>query len=422
MIYPSSAFQAADARPFPPWAGATALVVEDSLTQRAHLASLLQQLGFGLVLGARDGYEALRLLEQPEHDVFLVVSDLAMPGMDGIELSCQLIDRQLVPKLVVVSAQDTRLLDLVENMRRTDAGGVLLGALSKPVQLAPLEALLKQRPAPPGVLAPPDIPQVTEAELGAALKQGQFVPWFHPRIGMRDGELKGVEALARWRHPTRGLLEPQHFIAALEGSSLLAEFTLAIVRQVLVQLAQWQRTVLPGLTASINLPAGILGERRFVDRLAALTASTGIAPATLVWEVSETMVMRQPLPTLINLGRLRLMGFGLAMDDFGIGYSSVRQLARCPFTELKIDRVFVDGATRWPHRRAVLCSAIELGQRFKATTVAEGVETESDWLLLRQLGCEQAQGYLLALPMPPEELIDWQQDARERLHALAAMT
>jgi EAL domain-containing protein (putative c-di-GMP-specific phosphodiesterase class I) len=146
---------------------------------------------------------------------------------------------------------------------------------------------------------------------------------------------------------------------------------------------------------------------------------SGVAPATLVWEVTETSVMRQLSQALTNMGRLRLMGFGLAMDDFGIGYSSMQQFARCPFTELKIDRAFVNGAAQWPNRHMVLKSALDLGQSLGVATVAEGVETVEDWKLLRDLGCDMAQGYLLAKPMPAGELVGWIRQDRRRLRALA---
>jgi EAL domain-containing protein (putative c-di-GMP-specific phosphodiesterase class I) len=107
------------------------------------------------------------------------------------------------------------------------------------------------------------------------------------------------------------------------------------------------------------------------------------------------------------------------MDDFGIGYSSMQQFARCPFTELKIDRAFVNGAAQWPNRLMVLKSALDLGQSLGVATVAEGVETEEDWKLLRDLGCDLAQGYLLARPMPAEELVGWMRQDRRRLRALA---
>jgi EAL domain-containing protein (putative c-di-GMP-specific phosphodiesterase class I) len=260
-----------------------------------------------------------------------------------------------------------------------------------------------------------------ELELEQALERDEFLLHFQPKIAMQTGQLKGVEALARWQHPQRGLLSPCHFIEALEGTPLMAGFTLRIVEHVLRRMLDWQRAGLPPLCVSVNLSANNLAERGFIDRLAALVLASGVAPARLVWEVAETSVMRQLSQSLTNMGRLRLMGFGLALDDFGIGDSSMQQFARCPFTELKIDRAFVNGASQWPNRHVVLESALELGQRLGVATVAVGVETQEDWTLLRDLGCDMAQGYLLAKPMPAEDLAAWIRQDRRRLRALAGV-
>jgi EAL domain-containing protein (putative c-di-GMP-specific phosphodiesterase class I) len=408
-----------------PWAGRRVLVVEDSAVQRGYLVGLLKQLEFGDIFEAADGNEALQLLERERHDrIFLVLTDLEMPGMDGIELTCQLRERDLADNLIVVSARDPRLLEIIENMACEDASIGLLGTLLKPVQLDSLTQLLSKvndrssdcRPA-----APPPPAQASLEELAQALERKEFLPWFQPKIAMQSGQLKGVEALARWQHPQRGLLSPAYFIDTLEGQPLMADFTLALVQQVLQYMLHWQQAGLPPLAVSVNLSADNLSDRAFIDRLTALVMQSGVAPASLVWEVTETSVMRQLSQALTNMGRLRLMGFGLAMDDFGIGYSSMQQFARCPFTELKIDRAFVNGATQWPNRLLVLKSALDLGQSLGVATVAEGVETVEDWKLLRDLGCDLAQGYLLAKPMPAEDLVGWMRQDRRRLRALAGM-
>ncbi len=409
------------ARTGAPWQGQRVMVVDDSAVQRSYLVGLLRELGCGAILEAGDGNEALRLLEAEQGvPLFLVLTDLEMPGMDGIELTCQLRERRLAQHLIVVSARDPRLLEIIENMGSEDAAIGLLGTLLKPVQRDALAALLGRAGcAGAPQAAPPEQALPALDELEGALAAGQFLLHYQPKVTMQTGHLKGLEALVRWQHPVRGLLAPQHFIPVLEGTALMADFTLALVRQVLSQLTGWQQAGLPPLTVAVNLSADNLADRAFVDLLAAAVHASGVAPSALVWEVTETSVMRQLSQALTNLGRLRLMGFGLAMDDFGIGYSSMQQFARCPFTELKIDRAFVNGAAQWPNRHVVLKSALELGQRLGVATVAEGVETVEDWRLLRALGCDLAQGYLLARPMPAEALVTWMRTERRRLRALA---
>lgn len=405
----------------PAWAGRRVLVVEDSVVQRGYLVGLLRQLDFGEILEAGDGNEALRILERGAAPVFLVLTDLEMPGMDGIELTCQLRERGLTENLIVISARDPRLLEIIESMACEDASMGLLGTLLKPVQPESLTQLLCKAGCSGAVRAPTAAPppQASLDELAAALANNEFLPHFQPKVALANGQVKGVEALARWQHPQRGLLLPAHFIDALEGTQLMADFTVAMVRLVLQRILDWQKAGLPPLTVSVNLCADSLADRVFIERLTAQVMGSGVAPSLLVWEVTETSVMRQLSQALTNMGRLRLMGFGLAMDDFGIGYSSMQQFARCPFTEVKIDRAFVNGASQWPNRYKVLKSALDLGQSLGVATVAEGVETLQDWQLLRDLGCDMAQGYLLSRPMPAEELVGWMRQDRRRLRALA---
>lgn len=403
------------------WTEQVALVVEDSAVQRAHLVALVRSLDFGTVLEARNGVDALHVLEsRGAKPVYLVLTDLDMPMMDGIELIRHLSARQLTQNLIVVSARDPRMLEVVEKMGSEDAGLHLLGTVLKPVQLDDLLHTLQRvgrNLAERGGLA--DQSQFGIIELESALAQRQFVPFFQPLISVATGHVKGFEALARWQHPEFGLLPPARFIPRIEGSALMAPFTLSIVDQVLQQLAKWHREGLPLLTASINLSAENLADHGFIARLSALCDGYGIAPESLIWEVTETTIAGNLSQCLANLTRLRLKGFGLAMDDYGVGYSSMQQLSRCPFTELKIDRSFVDGAARRSNRRAILEGAIEIGHRLGAITVAEGVENDADWALLRELGCDLAQGYLIAKPMAPGLLPGWLEVNRARLLGLA---
>lgn len=403
------------------WTNHVALVVEDSEVQRAHMVEMVKSLSFGTVLEACNGVDALRVLEsRGTESVYLVLTDLDMPVMDGIELIRHLTERQLTKNLIVTSARDPRMLEVVEKMGLDDAGLHLLGTVMKPIKLDDLVITLNRA----GQIKrqrdnKPDRSPFNFNELETALKQEQFIPFFQPKISVASGLVKGVEALARWQHPEHGLLSPLHFIPRIEGTSLMVPFTLSIVGHVLHQLVTWHRAGLSSITVSINLSAENLADPAFIDRLVGLTNAHGVAPESLIWEVTETMVMSNLSQCLANLTRLRLKGFGLAMDDYGIGYSSMQQLSRCPFTELKIDRTFVDGASERPNRRAILESLIEMGHRLDTITVAEGVETLLDWALLQELGCDVAQGYLIAKPMAPAELPNWIAANRMRLQSLA---
>jgi EAL domain-containing protein (putative c-di-GMP-specific phosphodiesterase class I)/ActR/RegA family two-component response regulator len=397
-----------------------ALVVEDSTTQRLHMVALMHQLGFHPVHQAHDGADALRVLEAlAPRPVELLVTDIDMPGMDGIALIARLAQQRQVRQLVVTSARDPRLLETVGSVGVDNPHLQLLGVLPKPVTRDQLDRLLARQAGAPQACAkqpPAPGPDITLADIERALEAHEFVPFVQPKVALASGRLAGVEALARWQHPQHGLLGPQHFIPLLEGSPLMPRFTLAMVAGALDGLRQWRRAM-PALQLSLNLSADDLADAAFIELLTALVQRHGVAPASLTWEVTETVLMGKP--SLANLARLALQGFGLSMDDYGTGYSSMQTLSRSPFSELKIDRVFVDGASDWPNRRTILDSSLDLARRLGLSTVAEGVETLADWHLLRELRCDLAQGYFIARPMPGGELLGWVKANRARLRALA---
>ncbi len=395
-----------------------ALIVEDSVVQRNHLVSLAQELNFGTVLQACDGNDALRVLAQFDgKSIYLVITDIDMPGMDGIELIGKLAEGRMIENVIVTSARDPRLLETVESMGADNAQLKLLGTVPKPVTRGAVAQMLElalKRAANEGRAAQAEL---SLGEIEHALEAGQFLPFFQPKVTMSSGLLKGVEALARWQHPQLGLLGPQRFIATIEGTPLMAHFTLSMVEQSLRQLQHWL-CLMPTLTMSVNLSADDLADKGFVDRLMDLVRIHNVPPESLIWEVTETMIMNNQ--SLANLARLGLKGFGLSMDDYGIGYSSMQTLSRSPFTELKIDRIFVNGASERRNRRAILNSSLDMGRSLDIATVAEGVETVGDWNLLSELGCDIAQGYLVAKPMAAAELLPWIKGNRARLRKLAA--
>lgn len=406
----------------PDWKKYSVLVVDDSALQREFAVALLRELGFENIQQAADGVGAVRILEAlPLGGVDFILSDLDMPGMDGIELLREVAKNQWAQHLIIMSSRDPRILDAVENMASEDKSIKLLNALPKPLSRERLEHTLL-RSELSGVESKGGAPEAggaTLEEIQRAMEAGEFVPYYQPKVDIASGLLRGVEALARWNHPQKGLISPVQFIPELENSELMRPFTLQMMKMLLADLSGWlSRGV--SITAAINLSAEALLDLTLADKLAQMTQEAQVPPRMIILEVTESMVMKNLAASIGNLARMRLKGFGLSMDDYGIGYSSMQQLSRCPFTELKIDRAFVDGAADHPNRRVILESSIQMGKRLNVTTVAEGVETEADWRLLKELGCEVGQGYFAGKPMPANELIGWIKENRLRLTSLFA--
>lgn len=337
-----------------------------------------------------------------------------MPSMDGIEFLQKVAKNQWAQHLIVMSAQDASILDAVECMASEDESLRLLCALPKPLSKERLEkALLRSRWGEARNGEVQEVEQASLLEIRTAIETGGFVLHYQPKVDVSTGLLCGVEALARWNHPEKGLVMPGKFIPALENSLSMRRFTMEIMKTMLADLANW-RSKGVSIKVAVNMPTEALLDTTLADKLANMAREAHVPPQMVILEVTESMVMKNLALSIASLARMRLKGFGLAMDDYGVGYASMQQLSRCPFTELKIDRMFVDGALDRPNRRVILESAIEIGKRLGITTVAEGVESEAHWRLLQELGCDVAQGYFFGKPMPANELMTWK-NCRKKL-------
>lgn len=386
------------------------LILEDHPFQRRTLGR--QVLGFGntMVIEASSGDEALAAVRSAPPD--LVIADLETPGMDGITFLRMLAKESVTPRLVLTSAHDPSVLRSVDEMARL-YGLRVLGAIPKPLPRELLRGYLEQ------VRLPEEAPARTSAvarrvgapeypleRIGEAIASGEIIPWYQPKIEVASGRISGVEALARWQHPTDGLLGAGAIIPVLESTPLMEALSTSMLRQSVTQVRAWQGAGL-SLPVSVNLPGDALGDPGLADRLVALVRPLGVEPSALIIEVTETTVSRERALAIETLARLRLAGFGLSLDDYGTGYASMEMLKTMPITEVKVDRRFVHGASRDPKATAVLRSLLELAQGLSLNAVAEGVETAEDFALLRTLRCPYAQGYVIAKPMPAAELTAW---------------
>jgi EAL domain-containing protein (putative c-di-GMP-specific phosphodiesterase class I)/FixJ family two-component response regulator len=401
---------------------ASLMVVDDSAVQRSHAAEICRELGVSLVYEAGNGEEALDLLSMLILPPCLLILDLEMPGMDGVELIQQLHQRGLEIPLIVASSRESVLIHSVETMARA-LGLQVLATLQKPIRREQLALAIERYGRGPrtagrsasGVAAP--LP--SKAELARAIESGEIFAHYQPKVDIRTGIVRGVEALARWRHPENGLIPPDRFIPLAEQEGLIHALTLAMLEQAFAQAAVWNGRGLK-LSVAINLSARLLDSARLVGEISALSDRHMVPPEQIVLEITESSVVAYLGAALGVLARLRLKGFGLSIDDYGTGFSSMQQLARIPFTELKIDRSFVHGAHQRRNLRVILQSALDMARRLELVTVAEGIETIDDWQLLQEFGCGVGQGYLIARPMAADDLPNWLRSHNGRLGELRA--
>lgn len=244
------------------------------------------------------------------------------------------------------------------------------------------------------------------SDLDAALERGDLSLHYQPKVDFADGGVRQAEALIRWIHPEFGFIPPDEFIGVLEESGNIQKLTRWVINRAASQGRLWQAAG-DVIKISINLSAMDLLNEELPEILTGTLATAGLPASLLGLEITESAVMRDPRTALAVLGRLRDAGFVLSIDDFGTGYSSLAQLKRLPVSELKIDKSFVLELSADSEDATIVRSTIDLAHSMGLTVVAEGVETAAGWALLRDYGCDVAQGYLISKPLPAHAFLQW---------------
>lgn len=371
------------------------LIVEDHPFQHEYLINVFQGIGGFDVDVVWDGASALQRLARQRYD--LLLSDLMMPGMDGVQLIQQLARLPAPPALALMSVASRRML-VGAGQVAGNLGLTVAGLISKPVcepQVRTLrnclDKLAEQARAPccrRGV-------SLARDTLVRALANGEIQAWFQPKKSLHDGRIVGAEALARWVHPVEGLLMPAEFLAEIERQGLETQLLTCILTQTLAAQAQWAQLGYR-LPVSINLPAHLLDQSDLVDRLLARVQHNDAEPRQITFELMESSTTQLASNYYAGACRLRMMGFGLAQDDFGKGFSSYFNLVSTPFNEVKIDRSLVHGCAENESLASALQSIVELGRKLGLTTVAEGAESQAELAVLRRIRCDQVQGFLIS--------------------------
>jgi len=355
-----------------------------------------------------------------------IALDLSMPDMDGVQVIAELASRRCSARIIISSGLDSRLLEAAS--RSAGENGLdMAGVLPKPFTLSLLRSLLRESEKERKDIHPATLEQFGEtlsdgsampsvADLELALQHGELSVAYQPKIACATGELKGFEALARWAHPRLGQIGPDVFIPLAETQGLIDAVTERVLTVALAWFAAWTQGAYASAsvasaalqaTLSINLSARTLRNTVLIEGMQAQCEALGIDPARIMFELTETSTMDDPTAALGLLTRLRMKGFHLSIDDFGTGYSSMLQLVRLPFSEIKVDRSFVRTAATSQESRTVIRSIVELGRSLGMTSTAEGIEDEAALAYLKQIGCDQAQGFYIARPMTGEATLEW---------------
>lgn len=392
------------------------LILDDEPFMLKLLGRMLANLGHTSVTTCENGHAALTLIGSVHNTPNLILLDLNMPEMDGFEFVRHLVELRFTGSLILISGEDERMQQAAEKLANAHKVSVL-GHLHKPASLEGLAALIsKWKPTHHEALCAKNKAYDAE-EVRAAIANGELVNYYQPKVNVASGRVVGVETLVRWRHPEDGMIYPDQFIALAEAYGLINDLTLVVLSNALAQAKLWQDAGLI-LQVAVNLSMDNLASLDFLDLVVGLTTKAGVLPETMKLEVTESSLMEDLRTPLEILTRLRLKRFQLSIDDFGTGNSSLAQLRDLPFDELKIDQSFVRGACNNKKLQAMFDASLNLAKQLGMEAVAEGVEDQADWDFVRKSGCDIAQGYFIAKPMPAADFVGWIESWNVRMQEL----
>ncbi|WP_161599718.1 EAL domain-containing response regulator [Pseudomonas arsenicoxydans] len=383
------------------------LILEDHALARHMLALTLRGLGYNHLFTAENGEQAFILLKAERHfDV--LICDIQMEGVDGLSFLREAYEVGRIAALIISSGIDVDLRLAIQQLARL-SGYQVLGDLDKPFSREDLKLLLaRYRPAMPAKSCTQLVQPILATDVKRALQEGEFVPFYQPKINLQTLEVIGAEVLVRWQHPMHGLLAPGFFLDVVVREGGLDAMTQLITQQALGFLRK--QRLIGEVVLSINLEASQLALPNLISSVQRALDSEGVPAASLILEITEGGLMIAPISSIENLVRLRLLGCGISIDDFGAGFSSLQRVCEMPCTELKLDASFIHSMPHNPRTLAAVDSLLHLAHKLDISLVAEGIETPEQLALLQDLGCAVGQGYLFSRPLSGDAFIHWLRD------------
>lgn len=384
------------------------LVVDDQPFALELNTQILQILGFRNIKTANGVTEAIETLSSPFSNISLILSDLNMPGEDGLDFLRHLQSLNYRGGIILcsgVSAQGMDTAKVIAQSRNLS----ILGTLTKPINPDQLKAIVEKHDYFPEVHRGSNSAiEISPESLKQAIAGSHIKPWYQPKISLTDLSISGFEVLARWNDPHQGIISPDAFIPVAEEHHLIDDLTFSIAGQVSTDSTEWRQLGVKSGVA-INVSMKSLHQPNFYERLAAALKSDadGLSLDCFQIEVTETQLIDDPLLPLETLLRLHMRKVSLLIDDFGTGHATLDQLKNLPFDGLKIDKTFIHSSRDSKRSEVIIKSSLQMASELGMYTVAEGVETADDWKRIVELGFDYVQGYLIAKPMPAAMVPEW---------------
>ncbi len=387
------------------------LVIDDEIDVGELVSAAADSMGFECTATV----DAKAFLEALRPDTTLILIDLLMPEMDGIELLRLLAERKCKAGIVLMSGSSKRIMETAGQLAQV-LGLSIAGYLHKPFRLTELEEVLQKHLVPRMLPVAKPGPEIffQKIELLRAIERDEFVLYYQPQVDIASGRVIGVEALVRWQHPVRGLVFPDDFIGRMEELELIDELGWIVANRAMSEVGQFTDDDGKAIMLSVNASVHSLHDLKFPDTLVSLAEKHGVLPANLTVEITESGLIKELSRTLDILTRLRMKQVKLSIDDFGTGYAMMQQLQNIPATELKIDKSLIQNMDTNDRDRIMVQKTIEMGHELGMHVIAEGVETKEQLHLLRLDGCDSVQGYLFSRPIPPAKMVSWLKDYRSQ--------
>ena len=388
-----------------------ALILDDDPDFLAMLEKLLNSLKVETT--GCTTYEQLHAALDSKPDVIFL--DIMLPHIDGIQVIQRLADLHTDAPLVLVSGADTSVLEAASRYARLE-GMRVAGTLQKPFRIQQLAALLESKIVVNEQQSNAK-PSLNNDEVVAAINEDRLLVYYQPKVDYSENRLLGLEALARICSKEGHIILPDQFMPAMESTELMSSFAARILHIVLTDLVQFTKQGLV-VNAAINVGINLLEKGGYPDVVRQACEKFGIPASNLTLEITERSITENVKAVLRVATRLRILGIGLSIDDFGTAFSSVERLRNLPFSELKIDRSLITEATESEQVRARCADIIKMGKQLQLKVVAEGVENEDELDVMTAVGCRYFQGFYFAHSMPAAEIPAWIADRENNMRPL----
>ncbi len=346
----------------------------------------------------------------------IIILDIKMPKMDGVEILRRLATKKCKAKIILISGFDSSVLHS-SSMLANELGLHIVAQITKPVHPQQIQDVIRNITAEKNdVLKPIKAKEsivkdalFSKIDIENAINNNQLILYYQPQIELKTNKLTGLEALVRWSHPEYGIIYPNDFIPLIEKFQLFEELTNKVIR-IAIDQEKALKDYGYSIVISINISSCNVTSLTLPETLEELIDNAELEPSMLCFEVTESELMGQLIPSMDTLTRMRIKGFKLSIDDFGTGYSSLLQLYRIPFHELKIDQSFIKNLMTSPESKIIVDTCITLAHNLGMIVVAEGIEDRGTLEELTRMGCDIGQGYHLCKPMDISSILCWIQN------------